>query len=347
MPVNYLINLIDSQPRRYRVIEGTLKGRQTVATLFWAQQYHIQGWFGYRRHLSRAAFDQQLAQWAQEGLVSVDEVAKTVWLTTRGQEQRQLYQRGHYLPRCGHLSWIVNTSRFANRFLLGVQTVSELAHQNSHYVPLDVPPAEMVAVKQWFYQYRPLLVDRVAAECFQLGQLLAKEDQRWAQVFTALLVGYHTSGMYDQQLCQLLQLPADSLRLLKHDVWLTVAAAMRDHPAWLLARLTMPLLRQSPLSRSAEQTLAYYQAGMPLDEISRRRQIKITTVREHLLAAAIQLPGSVNAQQLIGPQRWAAFARSFSGPVTSWHWTPAAGADPAEAFFAFRLYQIVRSQQDG
>lgn len=347
MQLNYLINLIDSHPRRYRVIEGTLQGRQTVATLFWAQQYGIQGWFGYRRNLSRDAYDQQLAQWAQAGLLAIDQQAKTVRLTARGQRERNLYRHGHYQPRCGHLSWIVNTTRFANRFLLGIQTVSELAHQNNRYVPLDVPPAEMAAVKQWFYRYRPALVSGVAAECFQLGHLLEQTDPRWPQLLAASLVGYQTSGLYDQQLRQLLKLSADSLALLKHDVWLTVAATMLKKPDWLLSRLTKPLLRQLPLSRSAGKTLACYRSGIPLDEISRRRRIKITTVREHLLAAAIQLPGSVDARQLIGPKRWAEFADLFRGPVASWHWTPQNGSDPAESFFAFRLYQIVRSQQDG
>lgn len=347
MQLNYLINLIDSHPRRYRVIEGTLKGRQTVATLFWAQQYGIQGWFGYRRHLSRDTYDQQLAQWAQSGLVTIDKQAKTVWLTDRGRRERGLYQQGHYQPKCGHLSWIVNTTRFANRLLLGIQTVSELSYQNGRYVPLDVPPAEMAAVKQWFYHYRPVLVSQVSAECFQLGRLLEQTDPRWPQLWVASLVGYQTSGMYDQQLRQLLKLSADSLVLLRHDVWLTVAAAMLKHPDWLLSRLTKPLLRQSPLSHSAAKTLAYYHSGMPLEEISRRRQIKITTVREHLLAAAIQLPGTVNARQLIGASRWADFEKNFHGPVASWHWRPTEGADQAESFFAFRLYQIVRSQQDG
>lgn len=344
MQGNYLINLINSRPRRYRVIEGTLKGRQTVATLFWAQQYQIQGWFGYRRKLVRANFDDQLTAWAKAGIVVLDRQAKTVLLTPAGQQLAADYRRDHYLPQCGYLSWLVNTNRLAQRLLLAIQVVSEFAHHNRRYLPLDVTTAEMVAVKQWFYTYRDRLVPTVGEECCQLGESLAKTDSRWPQLFVSQLVGWQTSGMYDQQLQRSLQLSADSLSLMKHDVWLAIAHQLKAHNDWLLAILVKPLLRQSPLSASAEQTLTAYLSGLDIKQISERRHLKVTTIREHLLAAAIQLPGVLDARQLIGEQRWQDFNRRYTGPVDQWHWTSAANVDPAESFFAFRLYQIVRSQ---
>ncbi|WP_295746480.1 helix-turn-helix domain-containing protein [uncultured Limosilactobacillus sp.] len=344
MQGNYLINLIGFRPRRYRVIEGTLKGRQTVATLFWAQQYRIQGWFGYRRKLVRTKFDDQLTAWAKTGIVVLDQQAQTVVLTPAGQQLAAEYRRNHYLPQCGHLSWLVNTNRLAQRLLLAIQVVSEFAHQSHRYLPLDVSTAEMAAVKQWFYACRDRLVPTVGEECYQLAESLAKTDSRWPQLFVSQLVGWQTSGMYDQQLQRSLQVSADSLSLMKHDVWLAIANQLNVHDKWLLAMLVKPLLRRSPLSASAEQTLTAYLGGMDVQQISDRRHLKATTIREHLLAAAIQLPGVLDARQLIGKQRWQEFTRRYTGPVDQWHWASAATEDPAESFFAFRLYQIVRSQ---
>lgn len=344
MQGNYLINLISPRPRRYRVIEGTLKGRQTVATLFWAQQYQIQGWFGYQRQLARAQFDNQLTTWAKAGIVVLDQQAKTVTLTPTGQQLAAEYRRDHYLPRCGHLSWLVNTNRLAQRLLLAIQVASEFAHHSHRYLPLDVSTAEMTAVKQWFYTYRESIVPTVGEECYQLGESLAKTDSRWPQLFVSQLVGWQTTGMYDQQLQRSLQVSADSLSLMKHDVWLAIANQLNAHNDWLLTILIKPLLRRSPLSASAEQTLTAYLGGMHIQQISKRRHLKVTTIREHLLSAAIQLPGVLDARQLIGQQRWREFRGRYTGPVDQWHWVSKDNEDPAESFFAFRLYQIVRSQ---
>lgn len=346
MHVNYLINLISSTPRRYRVIEGTLKGRQTVATLFWAQQYQIQGWFGYRRHLRRDQFDHLLADWQQSGIVELDPQQQTVRLTAAGCQLQQAYRNQHYLPRCGHWSWLVNTDRLAQRLLLGIQTVSELAHHNRRYVPLNVAPAEMAAVKRWFYAEQERLLNEVPRECQAIASKLAQGDPRWPNLFVYSLVGYQTSGLFTEQFQALMALPAESITLMNHDVWLTVGKLLTENPQWCLARLGLPLVRRSPLTASAEQTLQLYQAGMPLSQIARRRRLKVTTVREHLLSAAIQLPGSVDARSLIGKQRWQQFADEFQGPIAKWKWQPSDQDDPAESFFAFRLYQIVRSQND-
>lgn len=341
-----LINLFSLQPRRYRVVEGTVKGRQTVATLFWAQQYRIQGWFGYRRYLRREQFDQLLAKWEQAGLVVCDSVAKTVRLTTQGEQKRQQYRQTHYLPRCGDLAWLTNPHHLAERLLLGIQTVSELSYHHQRYVPLDVSMADMTAVKRWFYRYRSKLVQQVRMECFHLADALDKIDQRWALFFVYSLAGYQTSGLYSAQFQDVLSLSQESLQLLSRDVWLMVAQLLVKNDDWLLTKLTRQLLRKSPLNSSAEKTLQLYLAGMDIDTISKTRQLKITTIREHLLAAAIVLPGSVDAVNLVGKERWQQLSRRYHGPVSKWQWTPVDGEDAAQSFFAFRLYQIERSRQD-
>mgnify|MGYP000175808840 CR=1 FL=1 len=66
------------------------------------------------------------------------------------------------------------TDQLAPRVLLATQAVSQYAHRQKHYVPLNLAPAELYFVRQWFYGNRNRIVDDWAAELQQAAAALAK-----------------------------------------------------------------------------------------------------------------------------------------------------------------------------
>lgn len=104
-------------------------------------------------------------------------------------------------------------------------------------------------------------------------------------------------------------------------------------------------LSRSLISTSAQQTLHSFMAGKSLEVISHQRQLKLSTVREHLLEAAIMLPPEQFDFQRILPAQLVTQmqARLAKTPLDQWQFTQV--ADLSVEFWQFRLLEILRSKQ--
>ncbi|WP_267201856.1 helix-turn-helix domain-containing protein [Limosilactobacillus kribbianus] len=341
---NYFLRFFAyQQPRRIRVVENLLTSRRTVANLFWGQQYHLLPWLGAARGLTRADYDAALTALADAGLIKLDE--QTAELTSAGvaAQEALLYQ-----PTFLDWYWLANTNQLTQRFTLGMQVVAELAYHNSRYAPVNVSYRHLMAVKQWFrYEHarRDNLVKAVYDDLKQLGTGLASADPRLAAAMTLTMVGHHLPALTTDQLTTTLKLAPADTPVLIHDLHLGIAA-YSSHTNGPLHDLLEPLLASGPLSRSAENTLRYYQSGQPLELIARRRHLKLSTIREHLLEVAILCPDRLNWNQLLPAEKEAALARQYPGDnVADWHFQ-ADAQDEGAAFFEYRLFQIKRGWEN-
>lgn len=84
---NYLFMLFTEQPRRYRVIENTIRNKRTQATLFWALNYQILNWLGSADHMTRNEFDAWMHHQQEQGLLMVQD--DCAWLTKSGVHHKQ------------------------------------------------------------------------------------------------------------------------------------------------------------------------------------------------------------------------------------------------------------------
>lgn len=339
----YLLRLCSyHQPRRIRVLENVLTNRRTVANLFWAQQYGLLSWLGARRTADQDQLDDELWALQEAGLVAVHHEHNTVQLTAAGVG----YQESHpveYQPHFYDWYWLANTRQVQHRLLLAVQVVSEFAYHNRRYAPLTVPLMDQEAVRGWFrHYYSPDLVQDVYAELHLLTATLADEDQRLAPAFINFLIGHCQSGWTSDQLCSRLNLTLADGLVLQHDLMLAVSAFCRQ-TAGPLAHLIKPVLAAAPLSPSATHTLQLFNQGRDLSTIAHRRRLKVSTVREHLLTAAILTPQGLDWERLLPVSYRQQLAQRYGGPVTSWHFT-AWTADSNTDFFYFRLYQIYQGR---
>lgn len=339
----YLLRLCSyRQPRRIRVIENVLTSHRTVANLFWAQQYGILEWLGARRQANQDQLDFELRELQAAGLVEV--VADNqVKLTTTGvsfqEEQPPVYEPAFY-----SWYWLANTKVAFLRFLLGFQVVSEFSYHNRHYVPLNISFAEQQQVKSWFNHFgSDHLVGDVNAELQLLMNSLESEDERLPLALVNQLIGHGQTGWTLDQLCNHLQLNVADGITLTHDLALAICAFSRatNGP---LACLIKPLLSATPLSPSNWRTFKMVSSGRTITEVARQRRLKVSTVREHLLTAAILMPQLLNWDQLLPIKVRQYIDQNYQGPVTEWQfasWSADSNAD----FFYFRLYQILQGSQ--
>ncbi len=343
--INYLLTLFAEKPRHYRVIEGILRGRRTVAILFWGQQYGILDWLRAAPHLTREHFDQQLKTYAKQGLLVVDAQQATAKLSQQGRAKVRDFKRQHYWPHYGRWSWTGDNPLLPLRLWLGVQAVSQLAHHHYRYVPITNSPSELGVVHAWLKQPLEQLCHGVYQEVFNWGNELARTDMRLATLLVYQLPGFGQIGWTDQDALQRLEVLPMELPVMQRDLWAGVGRMILqdDGP---LAHLCRSLVPASPLNFTTSQTLKLFQQGITVETIAKRRRLKVSTIREHLLQAAILVPGCVNLQQLLGEKLIQQLSHQYAGPVDHWRFQAVSGQDNAAAFFEFRAYQILKSGEE-
>lgn len=336
----YLLGMFDQEPRRFRVIENTVRNKRTQANLFWALNYQILNWLGSDPQLTREGFNQWLQNQQQQGLLLVD--GNVAQLTPQGQQVKRIVQENYYQPHNDQWAWLVNPQRYADRFLLAVQAVSELAHHHRHYVPLNISVTEMSLVRKWLVQ--PGITSAVHQELRQIGQRLADQDPRLAELFAHRLLGFKTIGWTFSQAQKALKLSAEEIQVLNRDVWLGVAGQLKTLTGTRLGQLMSDMNAVAPISNSAWQTLTDFQAGNSIEQIADRRRLKISTVREHLLEAAIIIPKALDWSRLLPADKESQVHRYYNGPAATWQFQRR-GTDAAADFFDFRLCQIKEFHQ--
>lgn len=341
-----LLALLDGQQfRRLRVIENLLREKKTVSTLYWGQRYRLLYLMGLAKKLPRGALDAPAQALEQQGLVVTGETADQVKLTPAGvtAQHNANYYRAQTAKDWGQ----VNLMAIRERILLAVQVVSQYAHSTKRYYPLATALETRQAVRRWFYQVKgPSLSEQMFTS---LQNSLIQLPEPVAEVVTRLFSGYQQPGQTAAQLAQDRQCTSWEILLMQLDGVMQIAqdAQKQSQP---LTGLLRPMW-QSPVSRSAQQTLAAVGQGRSLEQIVAVRGIKASTVREHLLEAAILLPvKDFPYDEMLTPTIRQTFATTLTGPIDDWQYTALPEAVQARyTFFYFRLYAIwtdKRGEQD-
>lgn len=331
----YLLTMFDRHPRRFHVIENIVRNKRTQANLFWGLNYGILNWLGSDVHLTDQEFIQWLGVQQQHGLLDVEE--NEAQLTEQGEAVKQQIMAHYYHPQFDQWAWLTNTRRFAERFMLAVQAISELSYQNRHYIPLNISVTEMAVVRNWLT--RPNIITQVHQELIQLGTQLNRVDSRLAVLFANQLFGHNGAGWTLEQAAGHFQLHLEEVQLMNRDVWLGIASILATWKQSALGGLMNDLIARTPISSSAYKTLTDFQHGYLPEQIAKARRLKLSTVREHLLEAAIIIPDGIDWQRLLSKQEEKQIHRQYSGPVEQWQFQRPA-EDVLQAFFKFRLCQI-------
>ncbi|MFC6171511.1 helix-turn-helix domain-containing protein [Loigolactobacillus jiayinensis] len=339
----YLLYLFDQkQWRRPLAIQALLKGKRTVSNLYAGLDYDLLPLYQLLPHLPAEKFQQALNQLLTAGLL--EQAARAVRLTATGVAAKARWQTAAILPVNYSGFEFQHSREFSDSLFLATQAVSELQAHNRRYFPLEVSAATQYHVKQWLYQQDISLVAERLQHEWEL--LLGALPQQQADYYSQFLLGYQVQRATTNQADQLAGWSPLTGELVRQEVshhflrLLTTQAARFP----LLAALWQPLA-SGPLSQSAAQTLAMLQQGWSLEVISQRRRVKVNTLKEHLLEAAILLADFPFATYLSTSVRQTLALTFDQQPVDQWRFDQL--ADSGLDFFEFRLYQIERRKQHG
>ncbi|MFD1317673.1 helix-turn-helix domain-containing protein [Loigolactobacillus zhaoyuanensis] len=338
----YLLYLFDqNQWRRPLAIQALLKGKRTVSNLYAGLDYDLLPLYQLLPHLVTAKFQQALTQLLAAGLLVQQE--RTIRLTAAGVAVKEKYRNKIFLPTYYSGFEFHYSHEFSDRLFLATQVVSELQAHNRRYFPLNVSFVTQQRVKQWLQQQDiSLIAERLQHE-WEL--LLAALPVAQADYYSQFLLGHQVERATTAQADQLAGWTALTGELVRQDIshhllhLITTQAARFP----LMATLWQPLA-SGLLSKSAAQTMSLLQQGLSLSMISRRRQVKLNTLKEHLLEAAILLPDFSFNTYLSAPARQILTEKFAEQPLAQWRYEQL--ATTKLSFFEFRLYQIERRKAD-
>lgn len=334
-----MLFLSPTAPRRLRVIENILVGKRTVSTLYWGMRYQQLPWLGYQKQLSRDEMNRAVADLQSRGDVKLDQTNAT--LTPQGIQSWQDLMQGSYQPKYFSVRLVIDTATLWQRLLLATQVVSEQSYQNHQYYPLQVTWQVKQFIKHWFHR-------------FHRQELQAEFNTFWTAFFTQLpeqqallmsrmLVGHQRPGETLGQIAHDFKVSESEAKVIVTDLICQLAKRISDCEADSIKSLLMGL-NQPLVSASAQQTLQSYLAGTTLEKISQQRSLKLSTVREHLLEAAIMLPkGQFDFQRVLQPELVAEMEKQLAKtPLDAWQFKQV--EDLPIDFWQFRLLEILRSK---
>lgn len=290
------MNLLDNQlllavfattPRRYKAIFYGLAGKQTVSNLLALRDYGLLNYFHLYPKLSQQEFQVQLVSLQQAGWLQLDQTDATAVLTSAGELICQQNNLARQWPQAYDYWQFGDWQLQWQRLLLGVQVVSNRWHQVQQYQPLTESYQVQRELRIWWRYWA-----QHDWQSFK-GELQTSLTELPETAGTLLANSFSSSsfpGLTSQHLAQLRSQSLLCLQLAQINSLGLLLQVLKQNPSqWPLLNSLLPAPK-SPLSRSAWQTYQQVLAGQSWSEIERQRRIKASTLKEHLLIAAILMP---------------------------------------------------------
>lgn len=299
--LDYLfLDLFSTQEtRKLSSLFHIMTGKRTISVLLQAMRMELGGYYALFPKLNYTHFEKRINAFIDAGLLSFD-----YKLTSMGGNQVEAYFDSHTSISChDRLRFFNVLGLFKSRSLFLSQILSEKIHENKNYLPIQSRLIEQVWAKRFLRDQRLTEVGK----CKEIGEewlsLLTDADIEHPEVFVEQFEGFGKSKLTLNQIAAkygrdeieiYVQLEQDWVRLLE-------MLAEKDLP--ILSAVLMELMHESGLaSDSARETYRLWQTGRSVEAIGAERNLKPSTVYDHLTEIAI-LDAAFPFESFLSPEQ--------------------------------------------
>ncbi|ALS78362.1 helix-turn-helix domain-containing protein [Planococcus kocurii] len=287
MLVTELILAIMKTVDRQRTVSSPyhlIKGKKSGQTIQDIGYFGLYPYFGVLPKLDKKAYDQVVQGLFSQGYLLANEQVielseKALKLSVAPSSLNGWKYRG-------------NENLFFSRLSLIVQTLSHVSQRVKSFDPVVSNEEVQNWVKRYLQriQFRDLAV--VQAFKKELFTTLAETDisETHKMILIERLTGFAISGLTWQQI-------ADSKKLSLLDVQLMTVEALHGWMAvieqskpQLIVGLMEGIIQQSSLTETAQRTEKLFERGFSLEQIASLRQLKTSTIEDHVVELAMNDP---------------------------------------------------------
>ncbi|WEG11408.1 helix-turn-helix domain-containing protein [Pullulanibacillus sp. KACC 23026] len=276
-----------------------LHGKQTSQTIQDGYTYKVHSYFKALPFYLREDFEQDMKALHDQGLV-IEEGVNQCRLTEKGSLALEAFEQQFQIP-VGLNGWLVGSKSevFWQRLSLIVQSLSHLVQGEKHFITITNDPGILRWGKQFFLASpysREKLAQLLLAD---LHGLLASLSSIQKILIVHRLSGYRKEGVTFDQLSQHFQKQKEELYLhFRAALDRCVSALEESSNQYPLLSSFIDREKELRMTQSAQETLEWFNQGLSIDEIARRRRLKSSTIQDHLIEIARFKPEEVREKLL-------------------------------------------------
>lgn len=322
--------------RKPNVIKNVLIGKKTVSTLYWGMQYDLNFLFGVMHNYKFDEINSSLLKLSDQKMILINDLNE-YRLTSKGNILKN--QLVKLMPEANQKISTNHIDQFKDRFNLASQVASEFSYENNHYYAQKIAFVDEYRVKQWYLKHKHNLVEPM----FQsINDFLKPMDENLADIFINNLVGHDFLGKSLIQISYEKQISIDILELIINIMYMNFFNYIIDNKIIFFKELIDDLYVKNLVTKSATETFQIYQNLKDLKLVSKRRSIKISTVKEHLLEISILDPQIFPFKDFLNDDLINKLNNIFkTNPTITFNEIKTI---LTVDFFIFRLYQVFRRQ---
>ncbi|MET3682361.1 uncharacterized protein YpbB [Alkalibacillus flavidus] len=269
--------------RTPRSVYHILRGKKSAQTFQDSQLFSLSPYMNVLPKLKLTTFDEAIDTLCNTGYI--DRQSSLVLLTDKGRDFCHQLQEPFVLngTRYGVL-----THPFVSKLHLLVQSVSNLAHNHSQFIPIVNDEDSQKEVKLLFHQ-KHLLQDQGESLFRELEQLCLSLPSYQADLVLQTFSGYDQIGLSYQQLAERQHKDAVMIELYMMSAFHQWMDVIENEPGQFpICHRLMPAVENVHLTQSAVKTRQLYNKGLTMDAIINHRQLKRSTIEDHIVEIAMK-----------------------------------------------------------
>ncbi len=265
-----------------------LNGKKSSQSIQDIHLFQLKPFFGTVPELYRDKYNEIIESLVKENLVTLDTdfFAK---LTTNGEKKLTQYYEKHFKPKqLENVHFGSRVYTFWRRLSLIIQCLSNLTNKEKSFFPIQRNPDIQRWVKGFLREFPDS--NKISIQLYnELFQLLDGQEED-PNILVLRLTGFQDVGLTDIQLAHQLEIDIYEYRFrfitFLHNLANGIVTNKTDFP--ILSRILDHSEIQSVFTLSTEKTYHLLKRGHTLQEISVLRNLKESTIEDHIVEIAIQ-----------------------------------------------------------
>ncbi|HLQ84294.1 MAG TPA: helix-turn-helix domain-containing protein [Pseudogracilibacillus sp.] len=260
-------------------------GRSSIQTLQDAHLYKLSHLYGIYKNLTVKEFNEIILKLENKNLLKKYDDNNRFIITDNGIELTSvpipLYFNG--------IVYEQYATKFNQRLLLFVQVWTNSNKENSNYIPvIDDFKTENFIKKLYLNRKSEVKLD-LNKLFLELSHIFETINEHQRDFYIDRLSGYRNYGLSIQQLASKYKTDLHTINLYlestNHIIIKNVLKKPKEYT--ILNLLLMDLLDENRLTKSARDTYQLFKQGYDLNDISIKRQLKLSTIYDHLVEIAL------------------------------------------------------------
>ena len=261
-----------------------LKGKRSGQTIQDVGIFKLHTYFGLLPKLKRSVFDEAIKDLQDQGVLQIEDNGFYQMNFDVRIEMQPYYFNGWRYRGNEHL--------FFSRLSLLVETVSYVKHSVRYFAPTE-KNADTQRFLRAFLKANTFQTESFRRQLHdELHLCLSHEafTELQRDLIVNRLSGVHIAGVTWKQLAQMNDLEQMDVYFIYISALHLLLDRIYSEEVPILQKLAINIEVTTPLTESTKQTAIYVQQGYSIDQIANVRQLKTSTIEDHIVEMAMNIP---------------------------------------------------------